>query len=735
MLTLSTWCDPEAITKRSGQSDCASFLRSLVTIIVSLSLLALALAGQARAAEAPGAPGVGSSWTRGAKDGVGTSANGASKVWFAIGEGILHEVYFPLIDNANNQDLQLVIVKPGVSVELERDATQHRVSLTEPFLYIQVNEKPGHYRITKRYVTDSNRPTLLIETRFEELGGGPYDVYVLYNPSLNGSGNRDTAATQGNGLVSSDGGVASALVVSSGFTRRSSGYSGSSSDGLRDLFDNKQLDNEFDSALSPGNIVQIGQIPVGGDTTFVLASGYGDNRDHALATANASLGSPFSNHVTAYQGAWTAYLSPLTVPASVASDPDLLKQYKVALVSLKALEDKTHHGASIASLATPWGQVRNGNDLCGPHTECATGYQAVWARDLYQVATALNAAGDTASANAMLDYLLNVQRRSDGSMPQNTRVNGASTTFGSLQMDEVAFPIILAWQLRRTDAATYAKLKPLAEFILHNGPGTPQERWEEERGISASTLAAEIAGLVTAADIADQNNDPGAANAYLAKADDWHSNIENWLFTTSGPLGDGRYFFRINNNDNPNDGALLEINNGGGTHDERSIMDAGFLEFVRLGIKAADDPEIVASVPELDATLRKTTPAGDMFYRYNHDGYGESDDCRPFIDAGIGRLWPLLSGERGEYELARGNIASAEAMLTAMAATHNDGFMLAEQIWDRPDGCGKFTFGKGTDSATPLAWSMAQFVRMALSIDAGKPVDTPQVVADRYVGP
>jgi len=728
------WQNPTSQPKRVGSAKLTS-LRKMPGVVAAALLITAAATFEdgAWGAEAPHAPGVGSSWTPGSKTGIGTSATGTSKVWFALGEGISHEVYFPLIDNPNVQDMQLVVVKAGAFVDLERDATQHSITLEEPFVYTQVNEKPGQYRITKTYVTDPNRATLLIETRFQDLGGGPYQVYVLFNPSLDGSGNRDTAASQGNALVASDGEVATALVTSAGFVKRSSGYSGTPSDGFQDLLDNGQLDNQFDSASTPGNVVQIGQIPVGGDTTLVIALGFGNDPNQALTNANASLATPFAQHKTNYQNGWSGYLSGLTVPASVSGNSDLLKQYKLALATLKAHEDKTFHGASVASLSTPWGQVRNGNDHCDPHTSCPTGYQAVWARDLYQVATALLVAGDAASANAMLDYLLDVQRRPDGSMPQNTRVNGAATTFGSLQMDEVAFPIILALQLGRTDAATYSKLKPLAEFIFHNGPGTPQERWEEEGGLSPSTIAAEIAGLVAAAEIAKINGDTGASDAYLARADAWHGNLDNWLFTTSGPLGDGRYYIRINNNQDPNDGATLNINNGGGDHDERSIVDAGFLEFVRLGLKAPNDPNILESIPEIDTTIRVVTPDGhNLYYRYNHDGYGEQANCQPFMSTGIGRLWPLLSGERGEYELARGDVTAGRAMLAAMASTGNQGLMLPEQAWDRPDGCGKFSFGKGTDSATPLAWSMAQFVRLALSIDAGKPVETPQVVCDRY---
>ena len=118
-----------------------------------------------------------------------------------------------------------------------------------------------------------------------------------------------------------------------------------------------------------------------------------------------------------------------------------------------------------------------------------------------------------------------------------------------------------------------------------------------------------------------------------------------------------------------------------------------------------------------------------MWYRYNHDGYGEKADGTPYDGTGVGRLWPLLSGERGEYELAAGRPAAS--FLRTMAGAANHGYMIPEQVWDGPDAHG-FRFGEGTGSATPLAWSMAQFVRLAQSIDAGAPVERPTLVADRY---
>ena len=132
--------------------------------------------------------------------------------------------------------------------------------------------------------------------------------------------------------------------------------------------------------------------------------------------------------------------------------------------------------------------------------------------------------------------------------------------------------------------------------MISKGPATPQERWEEEAGYSPSTIAAEIAGLVCAAEIARRNHDDASAKTYLATADEWARNVERWTATTSGKYGDKNYYIRISDDDDPNDGARLEINSNGGTYDEREIVDAGFLELVRLGIKRANDPLIVKSL-------------------------------------------------------------------------------------------------------------------------------------------
>ena len=188
----------------------------------------------------------------------------------------------------------------------------------------------------------------------------------------------------------------------------------------------------------------------------------------------------------------------------------------------------------------------------------------------------------------------------------------------------------------------------------------------------------------------------------------------------------------MDNNTDPNDGYQLDVRNGGGLWDERDVVDAGFLEFVRLGIRPADDATIARSVEVIDSTIRVETPNGPSFHRYNHDGYGETYFGGPWQGGGIGRIWPIFTGERGEYEIARGRDASV--YLDAMLHFANAGGMIPEQVWDRAEPTqSHFVFGEGTGSATPLAWSMAQFIRLVVCAQEKRIVEQPSIVADHFL--
>src|SRR5215213_6215892 len=684
--------------------------------VLVASLLVLALTGLAEAASssssAPGAPGDPAVWTPADKDGFGTSKTTTSKVWYTLNNGELTEVYYPNLGTPSVRDLQFIVSDVNTFADLETEATTQHVQLVNnrALEYRQIDtDKDGKYRITKTYVTDPDRSTVLVDVTFESLSGKPYQLYALYDPALNNDGIDDSATSQDGQLLASDGKVASALVAAPGFGQVSSGYLGKS-DGWTDLKGDYKMDWNYRSASS-GNVVQTARTSVNGllgNQHLTLSLGFGGDKVAALGEAQGSLTNAFQNVETAYQTGWHDYLGSLkAAPASVGSSGSLEHTtYDVSAMTLAAHEDKTYRGAYIASPTMPWVW---GTGLENP----SAAYHLVWSRDLYQIATALLADGDRAGAERALTYLFERQQKADGSFPQNSTVDGTEK-WTNTQLDEVALPIVLAWQLGRKDGTTYrSHIKPAAEYVVANGPQTSQERWENQGGYSPATIASEIAGLVCAADIARANRDPSTANKYLKTADDWQAKVDSWTATTNGPYSPQPYYLRLTKDGNPNAGTTYNIGDGGPDNvDQRTIVDPSYLELVRLGVKRWDDPIVRNTVSVVDTQLGAGTPNGTFWHRYNFDGYGETQTGDPWdigFDPGsqatIGRIWPIFAGERGEYELLAGD--SASSRLQSIADSGNEGYMLPEQVWDEnpPSGDSGFPKGEGTFSATPLAWT------------------------------
>jgi glucoamylase len=711
--------------------------------LAAASALALltALAGVVVPAEAqaesvaPGSPGEAADWSPGDKDGFGTAIGALeSKVWYTLNDGVLSEVFAPRIDTPSSRDTQLVVTDGATFTDREDEATEHRVELVDPraLVYRQVNTATsGRYRITKTYTTDPARSAVLVDVQFESLDGRPYQVYVLHDVGLGLNANDDTGRSGSGGLLATDGVQSSAVLASDGFSRTSSGYLGRS-DGFSDLSGDHVLDDVHDAATARGNVGQIGQTRltgVGDAQRLTLALGFGTTEDDAAIAADAALGEGFDAALAGYVEGWHDYLDGLApVPASAEQ---WRTEYDVSAMVIAASEDKTFRGGFVASPGRPWAWA---NEL--QHFPV---YHEVWSRDLYQHATALLAMGDPAAAGRALDHLWTVQQRPDGSFPQNARLDGEAV-FGGLQLDEVAFPIVLASQLGRTGAEDWAHVRLSADFLVATGPRTEQERWENLAGYSPSTIAAEIAGLVTAADIARINGDAARADAYLATADQWQHDLGRYTVTSNGPLSTEPYYLRITDNGDANTGAEIQIADGGPLVDQRRVLDPSFLDVVRLGVVDATDPAVLNTLRLVDEALGYDTANGRFWHRSSFDGYGEKANGSQWapVDPGsgqtIGRGWPLLTGERGEYELAAG--VDAQQRLDTMARSADDSsWFLPEQVWDDlpPSAEGSaFVPGEPTFSATPLSWTHAGFIRLAHAIDAGHPVDTPQLVACRY---
>ncbi|MGA2828120.1 MAG: glycoside hydrolase family 15 protein [Streptosporangiaceae bacterium] len=689
----------------------------------------------AAAGSAPGAPGSDATWNESNVTGFADSLGAGSKVWYTLGNGELENVLYPETDNPDTSGLQYIVTNGSSFASTETSGTSHTTSLVDPQspVWQQVNKAGnGDFTITKTYIADPSRSVVLVQTTFDNLTSSPLNLYADYHPQLDNDGMGNTGGTDATSgdLVASNGPVSSALASSAGFSQTTSGYVGSASDGESELTSGYALSSTYSSAPTGGHIDQVAQIPVAasGSTTFTLALAFDSSQSAAVSDASASLAAGFSSLESSFEAGWHSWFAGLHAPpASVTGSPGLETQYNVSLMDVKADEDKTYTGAFVAAPTVPWGASVSADT--GTGTSGAHGYHAVWTRDEYEMATALLAAGDTADAQAALSYILSYEAESNGAVKQNTWLNGTAV-FGSTQMDEVADPIILAYQLGDTGSSYWATLKNLANYLVANGPYTPEERWEEIGGYSPSTMAAEIAGLLCAASLAEANGDTTGAATYQSTAQSWASEVDSLTYTTNGPYGSGSYYLRITPDGQPNAGTSIGIANGGGSHDDRTVVDAGFLELVRLGVKPASATDITNSISVVDSQIEVSTPEGPVWHRYSFDGYGETASGGDYTGSGVGNPWPVLSGERGEYDVADGNLSGAQSLLQTMAGAANGGYQIPEQVWGGSTGTGGFTFGRPDNSSTPLMWAMAQYARLAIDISAGTDVDTPAVVTN-----
>jgi glucoamylase len=690
-----------------------------------------------------GAPGIAPRWTSSAKAGLGTAYHTSCRVWFTLSHGIVNEIYYPTVDQPNTRDFQFLISDGETFCHEEKRDLEHRIEYPDRdcVFYRLINSEPnGRYRLIKHVLADPHRSVLLVHTKLEVLDESlrpKLRLYALLAPHLarQGAGNSGWCSEiGGNTLLHAERkGVHLVMGCSRGFSRRSIGFVGAS-DGWQDLMDNFVMDWEFRSAAH-GNIALTGEICLQGADEFAVAIALGGSCQSTVARLLQSLAEPFEVHREAFVRQWqrTAINSKYDF-SGLTSDGGHV--YRLSRCILLAHEDKSFQGALVASMSIPWGETKGDDDLGG--------YHLVWTRDLAQSATALLATGQTGTPLRALIWLAAIQR-SDGVFPQNSWIDGRAYWSG-VQLDEVAAPILLAWRLHR-EGVTMGRFDPYvmilraAAYLVRQGPATAQERWEENAGYSPSTLATVVAGLVCAAEIAKHRGDTATADFLLQRADWLAAHIEEWTVTTDGELVEGfrRHYIRINPTDpdapdphaDPNI-TMLAVANGGGLHPARNVVGGDFLHLVRLGIRAADDPLVRDSIAVIDRLLKRDLPQGPGWCRYNHDGYGQKEDGRAFDGTGRGRAWPILTGERGHYELAAGH--DPKPFITAMEDFANEGGMISEQLWDSPDLPEKgMKRGLPTGAAMPLCWSHAEYVSLVRSAHDGVCFDRVEPAFQRYV--
>jgi glucoamylase len=740
------------------------------------------------ATTAPGAPGASSYFDLARKDCLGTAAGPGSKVWYTVAGGVLSDVYEPTIDNTDVSTLQYIVTDGATFTDLQaRDMTYTVAADPTGMACTVTSTDAAHgYRLITTYVTDPARDTVLMNTRLQALAGSGANLarlhlYARLDAHVNGNGGGGSQNAGANsGVVDPSGApvVFSTNTVTNAANRdyavptymalaatsagaASVGYAGTPSDGLTQL-DTAHALTAYTSAPG-GHVVATENVTPGRGHEVTLALGFGRTQAQSVSVAAASLAHPFGLTAASYLRSWVSYDAGLRPPP--AREARLAGRYYLSANVLKASEDKTFPGAIVASLASPWGQAVPAGVLANGEPSYFGSYREVFARDLYEAFTGLLADGDVAAARAATLFLFDRQQLPDGSMPRNSLLNGKTAPdTGGTQLDEAAYPILMAYLAGLGgDAALWkGHIEPAADFLVAHGPSAGVERWEEQSGYSPSTIAAEIAGLTAASAIAASHGDAVRARLYQATADDFQRNIKSWTVTTTGPDAP-RYFIRLSKTGDPNAAISYSLGNGGPTLDQRAVVDGGFQELVRLGELPVSDPDVRASLAVLDKQIAVSTPSGTGYYRYGNDaakgsadGYGDcyepsQTSCMttgapwPPTGTGTGHLWPNLSGERAESDLAAGSAGTAQSLLQAMINFSSGVGLVPEQAWENPDLAASpygsdpatasigFTNGQAAGSASPLTWAQAQEVRLIASLGVGRNVDTPAITTARYV--
>jgi glucoamylase len=689
-----------------------------------------------------GAPGIEPRWTSSAKEGVGTAYHTSCRIWFTLSHGIINEIYYPYVDKPNTRDFQFLISDGETFCHEEKRDLNHQIEYPERdcLFYRLTNSDPdGRYRLVKHVLTDPHLSVLLVHTKvevFDESLRGKLRLYALLAPHLAGFGAGNSGwccEVGGIKLIRAQrGDVHLVMACSTGFSRRSIGYVGFS-DGWQDLMDHFKMDWQFLSAEN-GNIALTGEVNLLPDGEFTLGVGFGRSYQGAATKLFQSLADRFESHRQAYVRQWQrALVNPKFDFSSDTSDGGGM--YRLSRCVLLAHEDKVFQGAIVASLSIPWGETKADQDLGG--------YHLVWTRDLVHSATALLATGQASTPLRSLIWLATVQRP-DGSFPQNSWIDGTAYWSG-LQLDQVAFPIILAWRLHKSHApplfTPHALIGRAAGRLMLQAPVTRQDRWEENAGYSPSTLAVVIAALACAGDWSRELGQTSAADFIFAYADWLAAHVEEWTVTTQGELVQGipRHYIRINPADpnapdphaDPNT-TMIQIANGGGLHPARNVVGGDFLNLVRYGIRHPNDPIVRDSIEVIDRVLKHDLPQGPGWRRYNHDGYGQKDDGSAYDGTGVGRCWPILTGERGHYELAAGR--DPKTFIKTIEDFSNQGGMITEQVWDGDDlPHARMKRGCPTGAAMPLCWSHAEYVSLVRSRHDGVCFDRVEPAYERYV--
>ncbi|MGH7129699.1 MAG: glycoside hydrolase family 15 protein, partial [Planctomycetaceae bacterium] len=362
-----------------------------------------------------------------------------------------------------------------------------------------------------------------------------------------------------------------------GFARGSVGYVGRS-DGWQDFYQHGEMTWTYDRAEN-GNVALIGELA---EPEGVLALGFSATPEGTETLSRASLAEGFQCIRDRVEDAWNTWGKQLKCPKRAKRNVRPL-MYRSAMV-LKVCEDRHYPGAVVASLSIPWGFSRN--DLGG--------YHLVWPRDAVQTGFAMLAARHYEEARRMAAYLIATQH-ADGRWSQNYYPDGRPY-WTNIQLDEIGFPILLLAKLKESGhlgelLCVEEMVRKAAGFLVRTGPVSPQDRWEENSGLSPFTVAVEIAALVAAAPFLPNRHERKYALSY---ADYLNRRIEDWMYVAGTALAakhgvDGHYVRLATPEIFHGRHGEIRIANRQGWHKPvEEVVSLDYLYLSRLGLRRPD---------------------------------------------------------------------------------------------------------------------------------------------------
>ena len=727
----------------------------------------------------------GPTWSNASKTGIGTSYAeygphaAASAVWFSLAGGVLTETMYGMIHQIQLKDLAFTVKGDGFS-ESELTDTDSQTSYLDTdaagrprsLAYKVLNKsKSGRYEIEKQIFTDPQSNSLFLRVTFRAKSGAITPT-LLAHPGLEGTIGGEQLDARAASLHAEKGQTHLVIKSSGAFAHTSAGNGE-----LRAELAPVSTEATYDFVIGFGHsraeaeMAADGSLKRGHDA--VLAE-YNGGWEHYLSKLSAL------DELAPVSEDGGKLLSASAMVLKASED----KQHPGALIASLS----TPWGETVSARETA-----TGYRAVWPRDfyQCAMALLALGDRETPVAAMrylkTVQVTSQTPDNKGASGWYL--QKTHVDGTPEWIGVQLDQTAMPIM----LAWKLWQAGLLDKAAISTlYAdQLKPAATFLAKGGdiamkfnvakitpPNTQQERWEEQPGDSPSSTAAIVTGLTVAAEIAQAAGDSAGGKLYRASADKIAAEIEKTMATTKAVDGPGKaplHFLRIAPKGKPDAGDRLMSRNGKQARPEENYLDAGFLELVRYGVRSPTDPVIQASLGQLDnQSLPDDLRVRYDFHfpgygqafpgwrRYSDDGYGEdtvsganfgaetADRLGSDVDSKQspnqrGRVWPIFTGERGHYELALaashpggvtdGDVAHVrDIYVKAMELFANQGLMLPEQVFE---GVGvnpgnRYALGGGTESATPLSWSHAEYIKLLRSLHDRQVWDRYAPVAERY---